>query len=254
MHRLGQVFLHDKNILDKLVAQANIQPGDTVVEIGCGHGILTERLVAAGASLTVIEIDPDCMAKTQDRLASRFDVVPPITWVCGDVLTQTLSGKPAQVVANIPYYISKEIVLWLVRNRTAIAQVQLMVQQEFFDKLRAKPGSPNYGFLSALMGLYGKFGPHFPVSRRSFRPVPHVDSTVFSFAFNPTPPPQEAELFALLQAAFWGKRRALKTVLKKNPFWQPSAKALEHLDSLPSTLRAQDLAPEAFLDLGIALF
>ena len=196
---------------------ANLSADDMVVEIGCGDGDLTERLAKVAKKVIVVEIDEACIRSTQDRV-SGFDN---ITFIHQDVLTFDFStlGIPFKLVANIPYYISAKIMKTLISYRDVIQHATVMVQKEFCDKLVAKPGSKLYTSLSVYFSAFFDTSFQFDVSRNSFRPVPNVDSAVFvsvpHFRYDLA---EDAPLFEVVRSAFWGRRKPLKSALKKSPY------------------------------------
>lgn len=216
-HKLGQVFIKDNNILDKIIKVSDLTSVDTVVEIGCGDGDLTERLVHAAGSVIVIEIDEACIKATQQRLSGTNNV----TFIHQDVLEFDFFtlGTEFKLVANIPYYISAKIMKSLIRYRRVIERATVMVQKEFCDKLVAKSGSKLYTSLSVYFSAFFDTTFQFDVSRNSFRPIPNVDSAVFTtvphYRYDLA---EDAPLFDIVRSAFWGRRKPLKSALKKSPY------------------------------------
>ena len=132
--KLGQVFLHDSNILRKIVTAAELTPESICVEIGCGDGILTEALSDQSHQLTVFEIDEICITRTKSRIGHRQNV----TYISGDFLetSHLLSAidAPLTIVANVPYYITSPIIKHLIPHLSRLKSVVLMVQKEFASK------------------------------------------------------------------------------------------------------------------------
>jgi 16S rRNA (adenine1518-N6/adenine1519-N6)-dimethyltransferase len=216
-HKLGQVFLKDKNILDKIIVSSEITSDDIVVEIGCGDGDLTERLAAIAKQVIVVEIDEACITSTQERVQNFENV----SFIHQDVLTFDFSsvGSNFKLVANIPYYISAKIMKCLIKYRRSIEHATVMVQKEFCDKLVAAPGSKLYTSLSVYFSAFFDTEFEFNVSRNSFQPIPNVDSAVFTavphFRYDIS---EDAPLFDVVRSAFWGRRKPLKSALKKTPY------------------------------------
>lgn len=216
-HKLGQVFIKDNNILDKIVKVSGVTADDVVVEIGCGDGDLTERLVRLAKHVVVIEIDATCIQATKEKLGD----IQNVTFIHQDVLAFDFSTLETRfkLVANIPYYISAKIMKALIRYRNGIDQATVMVQKEFCDKLVAKPGSKLYTSLSVYFSAFFDTTFQFDVSRNSFRPVPNVDSAVFiSVPHYRYDVDEDAPLFDIVRSAFWGRRKPLRSALKKSPY------------------------------------
>ena len=146
--RLGQNFLIDPNIVRKIVALAEMGPGDHVLEIGPGRGILTEALCHVAGRVTAVEIDPRLHAYLETRQAE----LPNAELVCGDALVYPVGSLPmgTVVVANLPYYISTPLLFRLLDQRGRFPRMVLMLQAEVADRLVAKPGGSDYGVLSVM--------------------------------------------------------------------------------------------------------
>jgi len=219
--RLGQVFLQDNNIINKMINAAHIQPQDHIVEIGCGEGILSEELVKQCRHLSIIELDLACLAQTQQRLSCFSNM----TFHQSDVLKTDFFEKTTdfvRVIANIPYYISAKIVKLCIQHHQKIQDAILMVQKEFAHKLIATPNTSDYGSLTLYSHFYLQPEYLFDVSRHCFKPQPKVDSavirliprTVLPFLVN------EPLFFALIRSAFWGRRKPLISALAQSPYLQ----------------------------------
>lgn len=217
--RLGQVFLQDPNILDKIFDSVSILPDDHVVEIGCGEGVLSERLASVVRHLTIIEIDPVYLEKTRNRLSSFSNV----TYLCEDVLKtsffQTHLGS-VKIIANIPYYISTKILKLIIEYPQKIQMAYLMVQKEFAQKLIAKPNTDHYVSLTLYCAYYLHCHYLFTISKHSFKPVPKVDSAFISLQSRTAAPfsVDEAFFFAIVRSAFWGRRKTLLACLRESPY------------------------------------
>ncbi|HMI39071.1 MAG TPA: rRNA adenine dimethyltransferase family protein, partial [Nitrospiraceae bacterium] len=144
--RLGQNFLIDPNIVRKIVALAELGPGDHVFEIGPGRGILTDALCHVAGRVTAVEVDPRLHA----YLETRQTELPNVELVCEDALAYPVESLPigTVVVANLPYYISTPLLFRLLDQRGRFPRMVLMLQDEVADRLVAKPGGLDYGVLS----------------------------------------------------------------------------------------------------------
>ena len=217
-HKFGQVFLHDKNILGKIIQVSDLKPDDVAVEIGCGHGVLTRALADAVSALTIIEIDEACILATQSLMGDLSHVA----YVHADILKDRFSSVRAEkfsVVANIPYYISAKILKLLIESRRRVDRAVLMVQREFAKKLIAKPGDKDYTSLTVHIRFYFDVEEAFPVSRTCFKPVPDVDSSVIILRPKKNVyDVDETVFFALVRSGFWGRRKPLVSALSKSPY------------------------------------
>lgn len=219
---LGQNFLISGNVLDRIVAAAEIEPGDTVVEIGPGAGALTGRLAMAGARVIAVELDARLLPLLREGLGDRSAAV---SVVRADALQidyrQLLADhgcgeRGFKVAANLPYYISSPFIARLLEERYPFSVAVVMVQREVAQRLTAGPGTKAYGALSLLIHCYTVPEMVLRVSRRNFYPQPAVDSAVVRLRRRSEPlvAAEEAPLFfRLVRAAFGQRRKMLATAL-----------------------------------------
>jgi 16S rRNA (adenine1518-N6/adenine1519-N6)-dimethyltransferase len=211
---LGQNFLVDGNIIDKIVRSADIRPEDSVLEIGPGRGALTDRLAGRSGKLVLIEYDHALAAVLKERYADDQRV----TVVDGDILAVDLAaileqgGRKWKVVANLPYNISTAVLFRLLEVRERLAGMILMLQKEVGDRLVAGPDCADYGVTSVLLGLWFDMRREFIVPPGCFHPRPRVDSAVLTFV--PLPGPRvevgdEAVFRRLVKGAFAMRRKTL---------------------------------------------
>ena len=149
---LGQNFLVDENIISRIIQSAEITKDDTVIEIGPGAGAMTKDLADAAGKVIAIELDERLFRKLKAELkdAGNLDLI------LGDALTfpyESLPGK-VKVVANLPYYISTPIITRLISAREKISAMVLMLQKEVAQRITAKPGGKDYGYLSVMVQLW----------------------------------------------------------------------------------------------------
>jgi 16S rRNA (adenine1518-N6/adenine1519-N6)-dimethyltransferase len=215
---LGQNFLVDNNIIDKIIHSADIKPEDCVLEIGPGRGALTDYLARKAGRLVLIEYDHALAAGLKERYADD----PRVTVVDADILAVDLAavlGDAAgwKVVANLPYNISTAVLFRLLEVRDRLARMILMLQKEVGDRLVAKPDCSDYGVTTVLLGLWFDMRREFIVSPGSFLPSPKVDSAVLSFV--PLPGPRvtvgdESVFRQVVKGAFAMRRKTLINCLK----------------------------------------
>ena len=178
--QLGQHFLHDIRVVNRILALVQSEVGEPVLEIGPGEGVLTGRLIDRGVQLRALEVDREAIALLQDKHANatNFRVIEQ------NVLKSHLS-EPVEVVGNLPYNISSQIMFWLMHEQVNIKRAVVMVQHEVGARLAAQPGSKTYGILSVLLPFYFDVNYAFKVSPGAFRPPPRVQSAVLTIARAP---------------------------------------------------------------------
>ncbi|HSF66779.1 MAG TPA: 16S rRNA (adenine(1518)-N(6)/adenine(1519)-N(6))-dimethyltransferase RsmA [Nitrospiraceae bacterium] len=252
--RLGQHFLIDANIVRKIVAVAELEPVDHVLEIGPGRGILTEALCRAAGRVTAVEVD----SRLHAYLESRRAELPNVELVCEDALSYPVESLPVGtvVVANLPYYISTPLLFKLLDQRGRFPRMVLMLQEEVADRLVAKPGGSDYGVLSVMAQYAAEITKSFRVSARCFRPSPDIASAVMLLRTNERTrlnPGEEVVLRRLVKAAFAHRRKTLTNSLRDEGYELPSITGtLQRLDIAP-TRRAETLSVEEFILLAHAI-
>lgn len=216
---LGQNFLIDGNIIDKIIASAQLGPDDCVLEIGPGRGALTGHLAERAGRLVIVEFDHALAAEFK----RRFQDNPRISVIDGDILAvdleSVLGGADTgwKVVANLPYNISTAVLFKLMEVRGRLARMVLMLQKEVGDRLVALPGCSDYGITTLLLGLWFDMRREFLVSPGCFHPAPKVDSAVLSFVplAAPRVPVGNEEVYRkVVKGAFAMRRKTLINCLK----------------------------------------
>ncbi|HAG06720.1 MAG TPA: 16S rRNA (adenine(1518)-N(6)/adenine(1519)-N(6))-dimethyltransferase [Peptococcaceae bacterium] len=218
---LGQHFLVAAPVLDKIVGSLAAGAGDTVVEIGPGLGVLTQRLAATGASVIAVELDGRLLPVLRETLAPYRNV----RVLHGDALEvdfQALAaahgGKtPYKVAGNLPYNITGPLVARLLREPYSIERLVLMVQKEVADRFVAQPGTRDYGSLTVLVRYRTHCRVVAGVSRRCFYPPPEVASAVVQMVVREEPPAavlDEHLFWRVVRAAFAQRRKTLKNALR----------------------------------------
>ncbi|HVO23400.1 MAG TPA: 16S rRNA (adenine(1518)-N(6)/adenine(1519)-N(6))-dimethyltransferase RsmA [Candidatus Margulisiibacteriota bacterium] len=215
--RLGQHFLADKGVAQRIVDLAQLRGTERVVEIGPGLGALTELLIQRAGELWLIEVDADLAARLRARYADRSNVHV----VEGDVLRLNLAnglgtGAPAVVVANLPYNIATAILAALL-DAHCFTRLVLMLQREVVDRLRAQPGSKDYGALSVYTQFAAQLRPGLRVGPEAFVPRPKVESEVVvvePYAQPPVAVDDPALFNRVVRAAFNQRRKQLANSLR----------------------------------------
>ena len=235
---LGQHFLTDTSVLERIADAAQLTGSETVIEIGPGRGALTDILIARAGRLIAIEYDRALAAKLVERYAGRNDV----EIVQADVLSVdfgSLTGGPFRLVGNVPYYITTPIIFQALEPVRPDLAVYL-VQREVADRLVAPPGGKQYGALTVNVGAVAHAEILFHVPATAFRPAPKVESAVVritSRADPVVPPALEQAFRAFVQATFTMRRKQMQRILR----------SLKHFDAERATavLVAADIDPMA---------
>jgi len=251
MPKLGQHFLADPQVADRIVSAAGLRPEDSVVEIGPGEGVLTERLLPRCKSLVAVELD----GKLAERLGGRFTDWPGFRVLHGDFLKIDLAElpSPAVFVANLPYAVASPI-LQRILDWPGWARAVLMFQKEVADRLLAGPGSRKYGLLSVSVAIKAKAEKICDAPRRMFRPPPRVDSSVVRL--DPLTEPflpasvSEQRFLSMARAAFAHRRKTVSNSLA-HALGAPKGdieRALRDSGLDPGS-RAEQISPEDFVEL-----
>ena len=205
--RFAQHFLTDPSILQRIVQLAQIHPEDTVVEIGPGAGSLTHALAAAAKRVIAIEIDTDLLPQLRSSMPSNVEIIE------GDALTVPFPDEPFHMVGNLPYNVATPLFKRFIDHRKTILDVTVMIQKEVAERLRAKPGTGEYGPLSILIQYYANVKYGFTVSPGAFKPPPRVHSAVVRLAWKPDVP--DARPFTdFVHEAFGSRRKKLVNNLR----------------------------------------
>lgn len=210
----GQNFLTDSHVLTKIVEGAGVCPEDTVVEIGPGLGGMTELLSERAKFVYAVEIDD----KLTEILRITLKNCENVKIINGDIMKTDISSLTEgriKVVANLPYYISTPVIMSLLENRYDIDSITVMVQKEVGDRLRAVPGSKDYGALSIAASYYADIYLVANVPRNCFYPRPNVDSEVLRLTVREPLVfvSSKAFMFKIIRAAFALRRKTLVNCL-----------------------------------------
>lgn len=250
--RFGQHFLHDDGLVDRIVRAARIAPGERVVEIGPGLGILSRALLRAGAELTAVELDRDLAAFVREKL-------PEIRLIEGDALridwAEVAPGSGWKVVANLPYNVGTHVLMDLLRQPERFVSVTVMLQQEVLDRLMARPGGKEWGALSAEAQVRAEPVYLLPVPPGAFHPPPKVRSGVVRFDLYPAPRTHGADpawFDKVVRAAFVHRRKTLLNSLAAS-FPREQVVAALAVAGIDPGVRAETLGVESLAALALAL-
>ena len=179
---LGQNFLIDTNVIDRILEGARVKEGDYVIEVGPGIGTLTKEMGRSAEKVVAIEIDKTLIPILEETLAD----FPNIEVINQDILKvnvqelvkEKLNGGPVKLVANLPYYITTPIVMKFLEEDIPVTDIVVMVQKEVADRMNAQPSTKDYGALSVAVQYYCDTEIVAKAPRHMFMPQPNVDSTV----------------------------------------------------------------------------
>lgn len=257
---LGQNFLVDPNTQRAVVAALEPAAGDTVVEVGPGRGALTAHLADAVGRLIAIELDDRLHEALSLALADRAGVEV----VHGDFLDRSgaefgLAAGQFKLIGNLPYNRTSPMLFHILsaawRPRVAV----VMVQREVADRILAAPGTRAYGALSVGVRTRADAEAALRVSRRAFRPVPDVESTVLRLRPHLPPrldPEEEEDVRTLTRLAFAKRRKQFQRILRDAPRYGLDAAGVEALErelGVDLQARPETFAPQAFVELSRAL-
>lgn len=216
--RFGQNFLHDANVIERIIQSLNIKREDSLVEIGPGHGALTDIIVEQCKHLNVIEIDRDLAADFQWRYRDKDNFTLHNTDVLKFDFAANLSTKSKyKLLGNLPYNISTPLLFHLFKCKSLFSEMVFMLQLEVVDRICATPGSKNYGRLSVMSQYYCSATKLFKVPASAFNPQPKVESAIVRLV--PLVAPQyEAQdpqlLETVVRTAFSQRRKTIQNSLK----------------------------------------
>lgn len=257
---LGQNFLVDPNIQRRIVDALEAGPDDEVLEIGPGTGALTRHLAGRVRRLIAVELDDRLAEELREEYADEPGVeILHANALEVDLAELTTDLAALRVIGNIPYNITTPLIFWLLEGPVRPGRIVLMIQKEVADRILAPPGEKAYGALSVGVRAIARVERLFNVGRRSFRPVPDVDSTVIRIEpIQPPPlePGEEGDLRALTRAAFAWRRKQLQKILRSAPGYgidQDGLRRIEQETGISLDLRPESLSPEMFITLSRGL-
>jgi 16S rRNA (adenine1518-N6/adenine1519-N6)-dimethyltransferase len=244
--RFGQHFLHDRNVIGKILLAVAPQAGDTLVEIGPGLGALTLPLLERCGWLTAVELDRDVIPKLEVAAAGHGE----LHVIQGDALktdfrTHAPPGGKIRLVGNLPYNISTPLLFHLLDQSDTIADMHFMLQKEVVQRMAAPPGGKDYGRLTVMLAARCRVEPLFSIGAGAFTPPPKVESAFVRLTPHPAPPfeiTDMARFNQLVTQAFGKRRKTLRNAL--GGVVDAAAIRAAGLDpkARPETLSARDYA------------
>ena len=213
---LGQNFLIDTNVIDRILEGARVKEGDYVIEVGPGIGTLTKEMGRTAEKVVAIEIDKTLIPILEETLSD----FPNIEVINQDILKvdvqelvkEKLNGGPVKLVANLPYYITTPIVMKFLEEDIPVTDIVVMVQKEVADRMNAKPNTKDYGALSVAVQYYCDTEIVAKAPRHMFMPQPNVDSTVIGLHIREEKKynvDNEDVFFKTVKASFGQRRKTL---------------------------------------------
>lgn len=250
---LGQNFLVDNNIINKIIAEIPANENDLIIEIGPGRGALTSKLKTKSSFLVAYEIDTD-LKPILDKFENNK-----VKILYKDFLTSNIKEDIKDInydnlfiVGNLPYYITTPIIEHIIKEDLNIEKLIIMVQKEVGNRFMAEPKSKDYGYITLLLKYYYNITKVVDVSRYAFNPVPKVDSCVLSLTKkNNNKIIDTDKYFTFLKQAFKYKRKTLKNNLDSKDY----LKAKEVLDkyNYSENTRAEEISEEVFIEIFMNL-
>ena len=254
----GQNFLTNRIIPEDIADNCADNPESLIIEIGPGIGCLTAELASRYRRVVAIEIDRG-LIPVLDKTLEEFDNVTVINEDVMKIDLQSLveqysNGMPVSVCANLPYYITTPILMYLLESGVKFSTITVMVQNEVASRLSAPAGSSDYGAITAVLGYYGTVRKLFKVSRGCFIPAPNVDSAVVRIDLYKEPKyaPKNEKLFRnTIKAAFEMRRKTLQNALSAKLGYTKELITQAILSTgHPENVRGERLSTEDFVKLS----
>lgn len=250
---LGQNFLIDNNVINNIISSLDATKDDLIIEIGPGKGALTRLLKNKKALLIAYEIDQELMpilSKLEDDKTKIFnkDILD------ANLQTDLMNYKynNLYIIGNLPYYITTPIIKHIINQDIRINSMIFMVQDEVANRFTARPKTRDYGSITLYLKYYFNIEKLFKVGKKSFNPVPKVESAVIKFTERLDKPLVDKDIyFKLINDAFSQKRKTLKNNLKDYDF--NLIKKILEANNLNELARAEELDEETFIAIATSL-
>ena len=215
--RFGQNFLHDQQVIDRIIASIAPKTSDLLVEIGPGHAALTRPLLDSGAELHLIELDRDLVAQLEKQFAGHSNITIHSCDALRANLPELTGHRPFRLIGNLPYNISTPLIFHVLQWNQLVVDMHFMLQKEVVDRMAAAPGSRTYGRLSVMTQYRATVTPLFNVLPESFSPAPKVHSSIVRLQPLKQPPVDSGSfenLAKVVTAAFSMRRKTLRNSLR----------------------------------------
>ena len=256
-HSLGQNFLVNNRVIEKIMDLAELAPDERVLEVGPGIGTLTLALLSEAGRVVSVEMDREL----EPVLSAHAAAHPNFAYIMGDALrvpaekiAEAAGGEPTALVSNLPYNVAATIILAFFQTMPALRRAVVMVQAEVADRICAGPGSRTYGAYTAKLALLARVTGRFEVGPGNFMPPPHVNSAVVRLDRAPMVAAELVEpVSAVIDAAFAQRRKTIRNSMSASGYDRGELDAAFAACGISPTCRAETLAPEDFVRLCEAL-
>ena len=260
---LGQNFIIDDHVIERIMEGSEISPDDVILEIGPGIGVMTHVLCDMSKKVVSIEIDKFLIPVLNETVGHHKN----LKIINQDVLKVDLLGlikeefgeqKP-KLVANLPYYVTTPIIMMFLEERIPVSDLIVMIQKEVADRIIAKPSTKAYGALSVVVQYFTEPSIVTRVSRGSFMPMPNVDSSVIRLKVRENPPVElidESVFFLTIKDGFGKRRKTLLNALSSGflKITKEQARTALELAGIPENTRGEALTIDAFATLANAIY
>ena len=262
--KLGQNFLIDDDVINKIIEASQISKDDLVIEIGPGLGTLTSKLLENAGKVIAVELDK----KMITILEERFKLYNNFVLLNEDILKvdlrklindNILDLKKVKIVANLPYYITTPIIMKLLEDRLNIESITVMVQKEVADRITAKPGEKLSGAITYSVDYYSKAEKIVFVDKKCFIPSPEVDSEVIRLVIREKPEIElldEETFFKIIKASFMQRRKTLINGIMNSGIIKDKEKIKKIIEEigLDVNIRGEKLSIEQFANLANSIY
>lgn len=253
---LGQNFLTDKNIIDKIIDASDITDEDLVVEIGPGIGVLTAEAAERAKRVIAVEIDKNLIPILEDTLSDYENV----EILNQDILKTNLNEiiekadcNEVRIIGNLPYYITTPIIMDILEKGTKASSITIMMQKEVADRIKAAPGSKTYGAISVAVQYYCQVESVATVPKEVFVPIPKVDSAVLKLNIRKEKPVElldEAMFFKCIKAGFGQRRKTLFNSLTGTGCSKEEVRLYLEEAMIDGNRRAETLSMKEFAEIA----
>ena len=256
---LGQNFLIDEQIIERICDGAEIGPEDDILEIGPGIGVMTQAMAERARKVVAIEIDRALIPVLKETLAECDNVEVIHSDVMNvdlkALIAEKFEGRKPKVVANLPYYITTPIIMMLLEEGIPVSDIIVMIQKEVAERISAKPSTKAYGALSVAAQYYSEPKIIAKVPRTVFMPQPNVDSIVIRMTIREEAPvslENPSLFFKVIKAAFGQRRKTLHNALNAGGFGQSKDQTADFLKAceIDPSRRGETLTIEEFAKLA----
>lgn len=254
--RLGQNFLIDKNIKDKILRNVNLAKDDTVIEIGPGFGELTSGLADIAKEVFAVEKDRNIARILKNALELPRNATVVEQDFLGMDIKRIAAGKKVVIYGNLPYYITTPIIEKIISNSDSIKTAYLVIQKEVAERILATPGSKDIGRLSLYAQYYTEPIKMFKITKGAFYPAPKVDSTFLRLGIRRTPKTRvrdEALFFKIIKKAYAQRRKTILSALAGDILTKDKLLKLLRNVKIDPRARAEELSLEDFTRLANSL-